>query len=130
MKPASAENEAIASKTLPRVGDLQLDAAARMRQLPAGVQVGQQVLTDRVAVGQAQGRRVFVGEQGPSAGSSSRNDEQIEQLRKAFLEHSVLVLRGVEFTPEQHVTYSKNFGVTIVHPTASPDKFVPGNPKC
>lgn len=53
------------------------------------------------------------------------NEEQFEQLRKAFLDYSVLVLRGVDLTPEQHVTYSKNFGVTIVHPTASNDKFVP-----
>jgi len=60
---------------------------------------------------------------------SDRSQEQIEQLRSAFLKHSVLVLRDVELSPEQHVEYSKNFGVTIVHPTASSHKFVPGIPE-
>lgn len=57
------------------------------------------------------------------------NEAQFEQLRKAFLEYSVLVLRDVELTPEQHVRYSQNFGTTIVHPTAAKEKFVPGFPE-
>jgi len=57
------------------------------------------------------------------------NEAQIEQVRQAFLAYSVIVLRGVDFTPEQHVKFSKHFGVTIVHPTASAEKFVPGIPE-
>ncbi len=68
----------------------------------------------------------FVGAEVFGFNGVENNEAQFADLRKAFLDHSVLVLRGIELTPKEHVLYSKNFGETIVHPTASKEKLVPG----
>lgn len=44
--------------------------------------------------------------------------EMLEQLRNAWLEHKVLVLRDQPITVDQHIAFGRRFGVLEVHPFA------------
>lgn len=39
----------------------------------------------------------------------------VQEIRAAWLEHLVLVVRGQELTPEQHIAFSRNFGEHEMH---------------
>lgn len=44
------------------------------------------------------------------------SDEVFTQIKKAHLEHGVLVFRDQELTPEEHIAFSRRFGPLQVHP--------------
>ncbi len=49
---------------------------------------------------------------------------QIEHIRKAWLNHKVLIFRNQNITREQHISFGRNFGDLEVHPFApSPDNY-------
>ena len=43
-------------------------------------------------------------------------DREREQLRQAYREHGVMLVRGLDLTPEQHVELTRVFGVPDIHP--------------
>lgn len=44
------------------------------------------------------------------------SDVEFGQIKKAHLEHGVLVFRDQELTPEEHIAFSRRFGALLVHP--------------
>ena len=46
------------------------------------------------------------------------SDEEFRQIKKAHLEHGVLVFRDQRLTPAQHIAFSARFGPLQVHPMA------------
>ncbi len=53
-------------------------------------------------------------------------DEVVADIRAAFLEHSVIFLRGQEITPEQHIAFARSFGPIVVNRFFTP---VEGHPE-
>ena len=43
-------------------------------------------------------------------------DEALDEVRAAFLEHQVLFFRDQEITREQHKTFGRRFGTLQIHP--------------
>jgi taurine dioxygenase len=44
------------------------------------------------------------------------SDQEFRQIKKAHLEHGVLVFRDQDLTPEEHISFSRRFGPLQVHP--------------
>jgi len=41
------------------------------------------------------------------------NDEELEQLRGAFIKHGLLFFRNQQLTPQQHLRFARRFGVIV-----------------
>ena len=54
-------------------------------------------------------------------------DDTLTQLKAAWLEHQVLVLRGQDITPEQQIAFTARFGE--IEPYPLPDYQLPGYPE-
>lgn len=57
----------------------------------------------------------FVGEVSNVDLSKSLSEEAFQKILSAFHEHSVIVFRGQNITPDQHVDFSRRFGEVEVH---------------
>lgn len=44
------------------------------------------------------------------------DDDTVQEIRAAWLEHSVLVFPEQDITPDQHVAFTRRFGTPIIHP--------------
>ena len=48
--------------------------------------------------------------------SQPMDEEAVHALRQLWLEHSILLFRGVDWTPAQHIAFTKNFGDLHIMP--------------
>ena len=53
------------------------------------------------------------------------SDETVEELRKAWLDHKVLVLRDQHITQEQHIAFGRQFGDLEINPSPRTKRVVP-----
>lgn len=47
--------------------------------------------------------------------SRTLSDEDITQIRRAWIEHGIVLIRGQDITPEQHIAFSARFGTLDDH---------------
>ena len=59
-------------------------------------------------------------------GADIRRPEHFDRIRAAFADHSVIVLRGQEITPEDHLAFARRFGTINVNRFFKP---VDGHPE-
>lgn len=50
------------------------------------------------------------------------DDAMIDELRKAWLDHKVLVIRDQHITTEEHIEFGRRFGELEIHPFATNDR--------
>ena len=46
------------------------------------------------------------------------SDEEVGEIRKAWLDHKVLVLRDQHISEEEHIAFGRKFGELEIHPFA------------
>lgn len=66
-----------------------------------------------------------LGAEVTGADLANPSDSMIEQLRKAWLDHKVLVIRDQHISREEHIAFGRCFGELEIHPFASNHKDYP-----